>query len=85
MLPVDATPNEKLADESRKNMKNAGLKIRVVEKSGMSVKRSETKSNLFRKQLCSCEVCKQFPNLKLNCKQRDVFHKIKCQGKRESN
>ena len=51
----------------------------------MSVKRSITKPNLFGKQPCICEVCIQFPNSKLHCKQRDVVYVIKCSGKRESN
>ena len=46
---VDASPNEKLANKCSKIMKNAGIKVRVVEKSGMSIKRSIIKSNPFGK------------------------------------
>ena len=46
---VDASPNKKLANKCSKIMKNAGIKVRVVEKSGMSIKRSIIKSNPFGK------------------------------------
>ena len=77
---VDATPGEKLANECRTIIGKAGLKIRVVEKAGTSVKRSVVKSNPFGKQMCECEICKRDSTSKLNCKQRGVVYEIKCQG-----
>ena len=77
---VDATPNEKLANECRKIVRNAGLKIRIVEKAGTSVKRSVVKSNPFGKQPCECEVCKLHSSSKIDCKQRGVVYENKCQG-----
>ena len=79
---VDATPNEKLANECRKIVRDAGLKIRIVEKAGTSVKRSVVKSNPFGKQPCECEVCKLGLPSKFNCKQRGVVYQVQCQGRR---
>ena len=41
---VRATPEGKLAEECRKEFKKAGLKVKVVEKTGKSVKRELVKS-----------------------------------------
>ena len=42
---VDATPESELAKECRKEFKKSGLKVKVVERSGRSIKRTLVKSN----------------------------------------
>ena len=57
---VDATPESKLAEECRKEFKKSGLKVKVVERSGRSIKRTLVKSNPFKKPGCGntrCQVC----------------------------
>ena len=58
-----------------------GLKIRVVERTGDSIKSLLTKSDPFRTKTCdptSCIVCSAFP--KISCKTRDCVYKITCKG-----
>ncbi len=78
---VEATPNEELAKTCRRALKEAELKIRVVERAGKSLKRTLAKSNPFRKTTCKqhkCKVCKL--DTDVNCKGRGVVYQMKCQG-----
>ena len=78
---IEATPNEQLAKTCRRALKEAGLKIRVVERAGKSIKRILAKSDPFRKTVCDqdkCKVCKL--DSKANCKGRGVVYQMKCQG-----
>ena len=45
---MEATPNGQLAKAYRKALKEAGLKMRVVERAGKSLKKLLTKSDPFR-------------------------------------
>ena len=70
-----------MAKTCRRALKEAGLKIRVVERAGKSIKRILAKSDPFRKTVCDqdkCKVCKL--DLKANCKGRGVVYQMKCQG-----
>ena len=74
---VKATPGSKLAEECKKEFKKAKLQVKVVEKTGRSVKRELVKSNPFRKIGCErgCEVC----NMGIDCKARGVHYRISCE------
>ena len=48
---VDATPKNKLAEECRKEFKKSGMKGKIVERSGRSIKRTLVKSNQFKKNI----------------------------------
>ena len=55
---VEAMPNEELAKTCRKALKDAELKVRVVERAGKSLKRTLAKSDPFRKPTCNQDKCK---------------------------
>ena len=78
---IDATPDSELAESCRKILKQADLKIRVVERSGVSLKHVMVKSNPFARVPCrptSCGVCTTTD--KVNCKKRDVVYEVSCNG-----
>ena len=74
---VRATPEGKLAEECKKEFKKAGLKIKVVEKTGKSIKRELVKSNPFKKIGCGkgCRICE----LGVDCKAREFYYRISCE------
>ena len=47
---VEATPDGKLAEDCQRTFKEAGLNVKVVEKSGSAMKRLIVKSNPFKKK-----------------------------------
>jgi hypothetical protein len=78
---VDSTPGSKLAKEFRQILDSCDLKIRVVERTGESIKNLITRSDPFQTKKCppaSCEICTSFP--KISCKTRDSVYKIICKG-----
>ena len=78
---VEATPNGQLTKAYRKALKEAGLKIHVVERVGKPLKKMLTKSDPFRKGKCNqnkCKMCKL--DSSINCKGSGVVYQIKCQG-----
>ena len=80
---VDATPNGALSDSFRKVLKKAGLQcIRVVERSGASIKSHLVKSNPFPRTPCNCYVCSSslLKMEKIDCRSRDVVYRAKCMG-----
>ena len=83
---VEATPDGSLAEQCRKTFKNAGFKVKVIERSGCTVKNALTKSNPFKQNGCndpSCEVCAI--DTDIHCKSRDVLYKISCAGQDDDN
>ena len=83
VLFVDATPNGTLADSFRKVLKTAGLScIRVIERSGNSLKSQLVKSNPFQRTACNCLVCGSnlLKTEKVDCKSRGVVYRAKCMG-----
>lgn len=83
---VDVTPNGELAAECKKALKDSQLKIRVVERSGKSLRNILSKSDPFQNNSCgkdTCKVCRVNPIV--NCKTRDVVYRVKCLGCAESN
>ena len=83
---VDATPNEELAHACRKEFKNAGLKVKVIERTGVSITKTLVKSDPFKENGChqmSCKVCSLGSGI--NCKTREVVYKIGCEGINKNN
>ena len=78
---VEAKRSGQLAYKYREALKEAGLKVRVVERAETSLKKMLTKSDPFPEDKCNqnnCKVCKL--NSGANCKERGVVHQVKCQG-----
>ena len=76
---MDATPRSEVAKECRGILKEAELKIKLVEKSGKHPKRYLTRSEPFKPLNCEseeCYVCKVNPTL--NCNTRDAVYEIRC-------
>ena len=61
VLFMDATPRSELAKECRNIMKEAELKIRVVERSGKPLKRYLARSDPFKTPNCENEECRARP------------------------
>ena len=78
---IDATPDSELAESCRRVLKQADLKIRVVERSGVSLKHVMVKSNPFPRVPCRLSTCGVCSNTdKINCKKRDVIYEVACNG-----
>ena len=78
---VDAMPANTLAERCREEFPKAGFKVRVVERSGSSIKNKLVKSNPFKKLGCGragCAVCAL--GCDVDCKARKVHYKISCEG-----
>ena len=78
---VNATPNGELAEECKNIFKKAGIKVKVIEKTGKTMKEMLVKSDPFREVKCNkanCEVCLLGDNV--NCKARNVLYRMSCQG-----
>ena len=54
---VPAPPESSLKRSLDEDVKKSGLRIRIVEKSGMSVKRVLQRSDPFKKRTCERECC----------------------------
>ena len=81
---VDATPQSILAEKCKEEFRKTGLKVKVVERSGSSVKKNLVKSNPFKKVGCNrpgCEICAL--DQSIDCKARGVHYKIWCTGTNE--
>ena len=84
MMFVDATPGSELARKCRSILKEAKLKIRVVEKLGTSVKQVLSKSDPLGYKCCiipNCLTCETCPEIR--CGARDAVYKISCKGCRK--
>ena len=78
---VEATPGGEVAKKYKEKLKEAGLKIRVVERAGRSLRKMLTKSDPFHEDKCNqskYKVCKL--NSSANCKGRGVVYQMRCQG-----
>lgn len=74
---VRSTPGGHLAEECKKVSKKANLKLKVIEKTGTSVKKNLVKSNPFKKTGCEkgCIICRKGKD----CKARGVHYRISCE------
>ena len=60
MIFVPATPESQLKDRHVREIKDAGFKIKVVEQSGITLKRMLQRSDSFKEKNCrniTCLVC----------------------------
>ena len=81
---VSATPGSSLAEKCKREFRSAGLKVKVVERSGTSVKKNLVRSNPFKTRGCrreGCLVCGLGGDV--DCKARGVHYKISCNGVNE--
>ena len=77
---VDVTPRSEMAEKFQKVLNEVKLPIKVVEKSGMSLKAMLTRSNPFMSRTCTkpeCCVCSRTETA--NCKTRDCIYELQCQ------
>ena len=86
VLFVDSTPNSELAKQCQKALREAELKIRVVERAGQSIKQALVRSNPLNENSCKQDDCKTCQlNPKANCKSRDIVYRITCVGSHEEH
>ena len=80
---VNYTERSELAKECQKIINDIELKIKVVEKTGRTLKQELVRSNPFEKRKCQkkCSICED--HTKVNCKMREVSYEIICDGKHE--
>ena len=81
MIFVTMTPNGELKKGYEKEIKKSGLRIKVVERTGRTLKSQLQTSNPFRKKNCGrndCFVCTT-SNIG-NCNTEGISYDIKCQG-----
>ena len=77
---VPATPGSSLKRLLDEDVKKSGLRIRIVEKSGMSVKRVLQRSDPFKKRTCERECCFVCRTGGIGpCDSCGVTYEIKCQ------
>ena len=78
---MPATPGSKLQKRYQKEIRDQGFKIKVVEKTGVTLKRMLQRSDPFRSQDCKRERCMFCKNDgKGSCIVHGVTYEIKCQG-----
>ena len=78
-LFIEATPKEELARKCQSILKQCGLPIKVIQKSGKSIKQHLVKSNPFKDTKCTdeeCPIC--MSNNGTNCKTREVVYRHEC-------
>ena len=83
---VPATPKSTLRKEYEEEVKNSGLKVRIVEQAGTSIKRKMQRSNPFKEQTChhdECLVCST--GGKGPCDALGVTYEVKCTECTEQN
>ena len=75
-----------MAKEVKKVLKSCNLKVKVVERSGQTLKESLMKSDPFRREKCEedCALCKNVES-NVDCKGRNVVYKINCKECGESS
>ena len=78
-LFIDSTPNSTLKREVEKVWKETGLKVKVIEKSGNTIKQQLCKSDPFPKIGCGESDCRICPDDKVNCKAREIVYCIECE------
>ena len=77
---VDATQNESLAKECTKVLKECELPIKVIQKCGISIKKTLSRSNPFRENKCKddkCSICTADSNI--YCKKRECVYENTCE------
>ena len=82
---VDATPNGDLMKTFEKIVREVELPVRIVERSGNSVKDMVVRSNPFKRPRCTCEVCRLSEKGEVNCKGRELVYELTCEGVKDGN
>ena len=83
MLFVAMTPNSELKKTYEKEIRSSGLRVKVVERTGRTLKSQLQCSDPFREENCGrvdCFVCTSMG--KGNCETENITYKIKCQSER---
>ena len=76
---VQPTPNGQLARQCRKVLRQAKLQVKVVERSGTTIKRILSKSDPLSTRSCDAEHCNVCDNSESQiCKVRDCVYEISC-------
>ena len=76
---IAATPNSTLKRQYEREIRSVGLKIKVVEQSGMTLKRELQRSDPFRDKTCGREQCMVCQNGgKGNCNAIGVTYELIC-------
>ena len=81
---VPATPNSELQKKYSNEVTKSGLKIRIVERAGKSIKSFIQKSDPFTDKNCNqedCMLCKS--GGKGSCRIKEVEYNMKCKGCKE--
>ena len=81
VLFVSMTPNSELRKEYEKEIRKSGLRIKVVERTGRTLKNQLQSSDPFREGRCGrldCFVCST--DGKGNCETENITYSIKCEG-----
>ena len=79
VLFAEATPGSELTRRFRKAIKKAGLKIKVVEKVGTTIKRLLQRSNPFGVSHCEradCTICEK--GIGIDCRERGCVYEYEC-------
>ena len=82
---VPATPKSELQKQLQGKIDKTNIKIKVIEKTGLSIKRKLQKSDPFRKNKCErtdCFVC--ISGGKGKCDKNEIKYNIQCLGEEES-
>ena len=78
---VDTTPNSNLAKKCQQVLDKCEVPIKVLEKTGDSIRNLLVRSNPFKSKNCNdekCTIC-LFHENKINCKTRDVIYENYCE------
>ena len=75
---VQATPGSQLANQCQKTFQRCNLSVKVIERTGRTVKQMLVKSDPLRREVCKCSVCKIAG--KQICKIRDCVYEMVCSG-----
>ena len=79
IMIVDASPGEVLKRTIQKEAKKHNVKIKVLERRGITVKNKLQKSNPFERTKCrkeDCVTCRK--NIDVDCRRRGVVYEIEC-------
>ena len=76
MYFVEATPGGQLARQCQSTFRRCGLSVKVVERTGTSLKKLLVKSDFLKKGTCKCMVCVAAG--KQVCQVRDCVYEITC-------
>ena len=79
MIFVPATPGSQLKHRYMKEIKETGFKVKVIEQSGVTLKRMLQRSPPFRKKQCrsiDCLICKT--GGKRSCRSTGVTYELIC-------